>query len=84
VVSDIVASDLVTDTVAAEWPESVPVHAVVIVDGLHKSGKHALQVVHDTDCPMWVLIGMLRSVLVDIETRWAGIDWSVDEEDDDD
>ena len=57
---------------------------LVLIDAIRPDGAHGLHAVHDTDAPVWVLIGMLRAVLVDLEHRWAEADWIEHEETEDD
>lgn len=77
------AADLVPDVIANAWPNSVPNHVVVIFDGLRADGARALHAVHEDGAPPWVVIGMLRAILVDLETRWAHVDWIEDDDEDD-
>lgn len=83
VVPGVSAADLVPKVIADAWPNSVPNHVLVIFDGLRSDGARALHAVHEEGAPPWVLIGMLRSILADLEARWAEADWIDDDEDDD-
>lgn len=78
------AHDLVPAAIADWWQDSIPVHSLVLIDAIRPDGAHGLHAVHDTDAPVWVLIGMLRAVLVDLEHRWADADWIEHEETEDD
>jgi hypothetical protein len=80
------ASDLVPTVVAEHWAEAIPIHGMVILDAMRPpDGGRALHVVHDTGCPPWTLIGMLRAVCADLETRWAEETYQdVDDYEDDD
>lgn len=78
------AADLVPPAIAEAWPNSVPMHVLVIFDGLRSDGARALHAVHEEGAPPWVLIGMLKSILADIEARWVEADWIEDDEEEDD
>lgn len=80
------AADMIPPQVAAQWPESVPVHVVTLVDGIRPDGKHALHAIQSHGSAPWVIIGMLRAFLADLEAQWAEAAWITedDEEDDDD
>jgi hypothetical protein len=81
------AADMIPPQVAQQWPESVPVHAITLIDGIRPDGKHALHAIQSEGTAPWVLIGMLRAVLADLEAQWAEAAWITeddDEEDDDD
>jgi len=75
------AADLVPTVIADAWPHSVPMHTLVLIDGLRHDGARALHAVHEEGCPPWVLIGMLRAILVDLEARWSEADWIENDED---
>lgn len=74
-------TDLWPDAVFDRWPDTIPVHGITILDALRPDGHRGLHVVHDTGAPPWVLIGMVRCVLADLESRW--IAESYEENDDD-
>jgi len=78
------AADMIPPQVAKQWPESVPVHAITLIDGIRPDGKHALHAIQSEGTAPWVLIGMLRAVLADLETQWADAAWITDDEDEDD
>lgn len=80
----VTAADIIPQFVQEHWKDSIPVHAFLIVDSIRPDGSHGLHAVHDESSPPWVLIGMLRSILVDMESRWINESWIDDEEDDDD
>lgn len=69
------ASDIIAPVVAEHWKESIPVHAFLIIDAIRPDGSHGLHAVHDSASSPWVLIGMLRSILVDLEARWVSEEW---------
>lgn len=54
---------------AEHWKDSIPIHAFLIIDAIRPDGGRGLQAVYDDSSPPWVLIGMLRSILVDMESR---------------
>ena len=78
------ADDLCPDAIFDRWPDTVPVHGITILDALRPEGNRALHVVHDTAAPIWVLIGMVRSVLADLESRWVIEDYQDADDDHDD
>jgi hypothetical protein len=55
-----------------QWPDTVPMHGITILDALRPNGDRAVHVVHDTEAPVWVLVGLLKCVLADLEARWIG------------
>lgn len=73
--------DLIPPAVAEHWKDSIPIHAFLIIDAIRPDGSRGLHAVHDDAAPPWVLIGMLRSILVDMETRWIGQEWEVSDDD---
>lgn len=75
--------DLIPKIVGDQWNDTVPMHTVLVVDALRPDGARGLHVIHDSGAPAWVLIGMLRSILADLEHRWTAADY-IDDEDDDD
>jgi len=66
------ASDLWPDAVFERWPDTIPVHGITILDALRPDGHHGLHVIHNTGAPIWVLVGMLKCILADLEARWVG------------
>lgn len=76
------AQDMIPPQVAAIWPESVPVHAITIIDAIRPDGKHALHAVQSDGTSPWILIGMLRAITADLETQWAEAAWIDDDTDD--
>jgi len=78
------ADELCPQAVVDRWPEAVPIHGITIVDAIRPDGRRALHVCHDTDAPIWVLIGMVRSVLADLESRWVIEDYQDADDDHDD
>lgn len=61
------------------WPNIVPTAGLVIISGLTKDGGHALHVLHDSDSPLWTLIGMLRGVEADLLDSWVEMKYQIDE-----
>jgi len=80
--SPVSAQDMIPPQVAAQWPESVPVHAITLIDAIRPDGKHALHAMQSDGTAPWILIGMLRAVTADLEAQWAEAAWVVDDEDD--
>jgi hypothetical protein len=76
------AADIIPQIVQEHWKDSIQVHAFLIVDAIRPDGSHGLHAVHDEASPPWVLIGMLRSILVDLESRWINEAWVTDDEED--
>ena len=79
----VTAQDLIPKVVGEQWHDTIPMHTVLVVDALRPDGARGLHVIHDSGAPAWVLIGMLRSILADLEYRWTAEDY-IDDEDDDD
>lgn len=75
--------DLIPPAVAEHWKDSIPIHAFLLIDAIRPDGSRGLHAVHDDSSPPWVLIGMLRSILVDMESRWMNEAWEDDDDDDD-
>lgn len=75
------AADMIPPQVAAHWPEAVPVHAVTLIDAIRPDGKHALHAIQSDGTAPWVLIGMLRAVVADLEAQWADAAWTVGDDD---
>lgn len=63
------------------WPAIVPTAGIVIISGLTSTGEHALHVLHDSDSPPWVLIGMLKAVQADLVDSWVDTRYVIDEGD---
>lgn len=82
VASHITAHDLVPKYMSDNWPDSIPMQTIVIMAGLRPDGAHGLHAVHNTDAPIWVLIGMLRAVLADLEHTWADASWITNDDED--
>ena len=78
------AQDMIPPQVAAQWPESVPVHAITVIDAIREDGKHALHAIQSDGTSPWILIGMLRAVTADLETQWAEAAWITEDDEDDD
>ncbi len=84
---DISAAELVSDQVYERWPDIVPVNVVLIMDALSATNQRSLFVLNNTDCPPWVLHGMLNLVQADVRSAWEAEGWQTDVsllEDDDD
>jgi len=68
--------DIVPSAMCDIWPESVPVHAITVAATLRPDGKQAIQVLHSSDAPLWVLLGMLECVCADLRSTWVDVDWT--------
>lgn len=86
------AQECVPDIVSHNWPDIVPMHALVIIDAINAEGRRELFVMHDSEQPPWVTSGLLTLVKADVETEWANhypfiteddVDEDEDEDDDD-
>ncbi len=84
VTEHLTAVDLIAPAIADQWPDAIPTCTMVLMTGIRPDGAHGLHAVHNTDAPIWVLIGMLRCVLTDLEHRWADAEWVEDDSEDDD
>lgn len=76
---DISAAELISDAVYQRWPEVVPMNVVIIMDALSASNQRSLYVLNNTDCPPWVLQGMLNLVQADVRSAWENEGWAVNE-----
>lgn len=77
--NDIEAAELVSNAVYDRWPDIVPVNVVLIMDALSPANQRSLYVLNNTDCPPWVLQGMLSLVKADVRSAWEEQGWQVDD-----
>ena len=82
--TSLTSQDIVPEAMSDLWPDSVPVHAVTIAAVLRPDGKQAIQVLHNSDATVWVLLGMLECVSADLRDAWVSYSWSNGADDDDD
>lgn len=75
-------TDMVPPAASKLWQEIMPVHGISIIVGIRPEGRQAVHVVHDTDAPIWVLIGLLDSVRHDLLSLWQTDSYVTSEEDD--
>lgn len=75
--------DIVPESMSTLWPDSVPVHAITVAAVLRPDGKQAIQVLHNSDATVWVLLGMLECVSADLRSAWVSYGWSEENDDDD-
>lgn len=75
---DISAGELISEAVFDRWPDVVPMNVVVIMDALTAANQRAMYVLNNTDCPPWVLQGMLSLVQADVRNAWEEQGWQVD------
>lgn len=75
--------DLIPAPMSDLWPDSVPVHAITVAVALRPDGKQAIQVLHNSDAPLWVLLGMLECVTADLRSAWVSAGWGDSNDDDD-
>ena len=78
---DISAAELISDAIFDRWPDVVPVNVIVIMDALSPSNQRSLYVLNNTDCPPWVLQGMLSLVQADVRTAWEEQAYQITEAD---
>lgn len=78
------ATDVVPEAVSTLWPEMVPHHGISIITGLRPEGGEAIHVIHNTDAPVWTLIGMLEAVKADLIFMFQQVDYKRNTNDDDD
>lgn len=83
-VPDVSAAELVSDAIFDRWPDIIPVNVVVIMDALTSDNQRAMFAMNNTDCPPWVLQGMLNLISKDVEQSWMDQDWQITEFEDDD
>lgn len=77
--ADISAAELISDSVFERWPDIVPVNVVIIMDALSATNQRSLYVLNNTDCPPWVLQGMMNLVQADVRSAWENEGWTVNE-----
>jgi|DEB0MinimDraft_3_1074331.scaffolds.fasta_scaffold07956_3 hypothetical protein len=80
---ELTPQDIVPSAMADMWPESVPVHAVSVAAVIRPDGRQAIQVLHSSDAPIWVLLGMLECVCADLRSAWIDVSWTDSDEVDD-
>ena len=59
-------TDIVPKAAFELWEDMIPHHGIVILSGLRPEGGEAIHVIHNTDAPVWTLIGMLEAVKADL------------------
>lgn len=59
-------TDIVPTAASDLWADMVPHHGIVIITGLRPEGGEAIHIIHNTDAPIWTLIGMLEAVKSDL------------------
>jgi len=79
-IPDVSAAELVSDKVFDRWPDIIPVNVVLIMDALSPTNQRSLFVLNNTDCPPWVLQGMLSLVQADVRSAWELEGWQTDVE----
>lgn len=82
--TSLTSQDIVPEAMSTLWPDSVPVHAMTIAAVLRPDGKQAIQVLHNSDATVWVLLGMLDCVSADLRDAWVSYSWKEADDDDDD
>lgn len=80
-ITSVSPTEMVPPAASALWPEMLPVHGVSIVVGLRPNGSEAVHVIHNSDAPLWVLIGLLESVKQDLVRCWQEDHYEASEED---
>lgn len=83
-IPDVTAAELVSDAIFDRWPDIIPVNVVVIMDALTSNNERAMFAMNNTDCPPWVLQGMLSLIQKDVEQSWQDQAWQTSEFEDDD
>lgn len=83
-IPEVTAAELVSDAIFDRWPDIIPVNVVVIMDALTSNNQRAMFALNNTDCPPWVLQGMLSLIGKDVEQSWMDQAWQIDEFEDDD
>lgn len=83
-IPDVTAAELVSDAIFDRWPDIIPVNVVVIMDALTSNNERAMFAMNNTDCPPWVLQGMLNLIQKDVEQSWQDQAWQTSEFEDDD
>lgn len=80
---DISAAELVSEAIFDRWPDIIPVNVVVIMDALTTDNQRAMFALNNTDCPPWVLQGMLSLISKDVEQSWQDQAWQTNDFDGD-
>lgn len=86
---EISSQELISKAVYDRWPDIVPMNVVLVIDALAPNNQRSLFVLNNTDCPPWVLQGMLSLVQADVRSAWEEQGWqtgelSFDDDSDDD
>jgi hypothetical protein len=79
-------TDMIPPAASDLWNDIIPVHGITIIVGIRPSGREAVHVVHNSEAPVWVLIGLLDSVRHDLLNMWQDDNYVTadpQEEDDD-
>lgn len=76
-------TEMVPPAASDLWSEMMPVHGISIIVGIRPNGREAVHVVHNSDAPIWVLIGLLDSVRQDLLNVWQNDNYVGTEEDED-
>lgn len=82
-IPDISAAELVSEAIFDRWPNIIPVNVMVIMDALTENNQRAMFALNNTDCPPWVLQGMLSLITKDVERTWQEQDWQTSDFDGD-
>lgn len=77
-------TDIVPNAASDLWSEMVPHHGIVIISGLRPNGGEAIHVIHNTDAPVWTLIGMLEAVKADLVWMFQQVEYRRNRDDEDD
>lgn len=83
-IPDVSAAELVSEAIFDRWPDIIPVNVIVIMDALTTDNQRAMFAMNNTDCPPWVLQGMLTLIQKDVEQTWVEQDWQITEFEDED
>ena len=67
--------DIMPEAASALWTSMVPHHGILIISGLRPEGGEAIHVIHNTDAPVWTLIGMLEAVKSDLIHLFQQVDY---------
>lgn len=75
-------TDIVPSAASDLWSDMVPHHGIVIITGLRPEGGEAIHIIHNTDAPIWTLIGMLEAVKSDLVNVYQQADFRRSRDDD--
>lgn len=74
-------NEMVPDVIKQISPDSILLHAILLVTAVESDGTETLHVIVDSQSNLWSNIGMLEAALVQ-ERRYIAAQWEPDDEGD--